>query len=560
MGTIDAAELPPRPCIEDYAGWLTMATALLMLIGFFVTVHSRYNWVLGVAAVSFLLSSAVLFTRSLGDIHSDPGRMNAIFRYAYGFIFTVLLLGAVGMFQPELFTVDPQNAKDEANKDPAKQTGEGEKTCQSERQKAQRNEKVDCQDEPEREPPIWIPTSIAIVPGCDFSATAEPTSDERKAAASLPSAQVTERERQPNDAMPGGAHCGDLPPQWVISIGGSVLSCHFDGSCPKRLAPEFEDGIEARLADQRRQIKRAEDEIASLEKEMRIARTVASMGLPPSGDSLSSLNDQRNKQRDNLQTLRKDEADLSRKADAAREWDVVARNIEGAPIIGGLVVPVYFVVLAVLGSLISMLRKIPEYQYRVEPHYPEEFKELAKEDGDAKPPLSRPRARDYIVFQILQVVFAPAIALVAFSWARPEQVATTAILAFAAGFSSEVFLVAIRAVAEQAINLGPRMARARALAAAGVTRVDDRGALPPQGPETSGGLKVGDNVTLSKPVGEAMPGAKGVVLSIDAGGQLIVKLTEDNTGMPAAILLRAAPPDSFTRTSEDPQQPEGPAG
>ena len=91
MGTIDEARLSPRPCTEDYAGWLTMAAALLVLIGFFVTVHTTSNWVLGVAAVAFLLSSAVLFTRPLGTIDSDPAPMNAIFRYAYAFIFTVLL-------------------------------------------------------------------------------------------------------------------------------------------------------------------------------------------------------------------------------------------------------------------------------------------------------------------------------------------------------------------------------------------------------------------------------------------------------------------------------------
>jgi hypothetical protein len=539
MATTEAVKLPPRPCIEDYAGWLTMAAALLVLIGFFVAVHSKHNWVLGVATVSFLLSSAVLFTRPLGRLDSDPGPLNAIFRYAYAFIFTVIMLGAVGVFEPELFTVEPPEAKAEKDQVKAQESG----------------------DPLEHKLPIWIPTSIAIVPGCDFSAIAEPTLEGRRAAATRPSSQVTERERQPNDAMPGGAHCGDLPPQWVISIGGSVLSCHFDGSCPQRLAPKYEAGIEARLADVRRRIRLADDDIARLSGRARGARAVAEIDPIASAASLQQLNGQLERAQNGRQELREQEAELSRGVEGAREWNAVVRNIKGSPIIGGLVVPVYFVVLAVLGSLISMLRKIPEYQYRVEPEYHEKFKEIAKEDEDAKPPISRSRARDYIVFQILQVVFAPAIALVAFSWARPEEVATTAILAFAAGFSSEVFLVAIRAVADRAVNLGPRMMRARTLAEVEEAKVPVLGGpLPPHGPESSGGLKVGDNVTLTKPVDVALPGAKGVVLSIDTGGQLMVKLTNDHTGMPAAFTLRPAPPDSFSRTSEDSQQPDGPAG
>jgi hypothetical protein len=228
--------------------------------------------------------------------------------------------------------------------------------------------------------------------------------------------------------------------------------------------------------------------------------------------------------------------------------------------VGGLVVPIYFVVLAVLGALINMMRKIPEFQQRVEPGYKEEFAKLAESDEGPLPPVSRGRARDLIVFQILQVVSAPAIALVAYSWARPEEVATTTLLAFAAGFSSEVFLVAIRAAVDRAIGLGPRPARARAL----VEIEKQKGALaddqrPPHGAEPSGPLKVGDNVTLLKPVDIALPGAKGVVLSIEAG-QLIVKLTEDHTGMPTAIVLRPAPPESFRRTSDTTQQPDGPAG
>jgi len=60
----------------------------------------------------------------------------------------------------------------------------------------------------------------------------------------------------------------------------------------------------------------------------------------------------------------------------------------------GLVVPLYVIVLSLMGSAVSMTRKVPEHQRRA---------------LDPKEPLTNAQAREYLVFQIMQVLSAPLI-------------------------------------------------------------------------------------------------------------------------------------------------------
>ena len=75
-------------------------------------------------------------------------------------------------------------------------------------------------------------------------------------------------------------------------------------------------------------------------------------------------------------------------------------------------------------------------QERIEPGYKREFESKLATSGDTQIPVSWAYARDLVVFQIIQVLSAAGIAILAYSWARPEDQATTVIIAFAAGFSS----------------------------------------------------------------------------------------------------------------------------
>jgi hypothetical protein len=113
---------------------------------------------------------------------------------------------------------------------------------------------------------------------------------------------------------------------------------------------------------------------------------------------------------------------------------------------GGLVVPLYFVIIAIFGGFVSMLRRVPEYQERLT---------LAPEDGNH---LSWARAREKLVFEALQLITAPLIAITAYYLVDPSSRASSIALAFVAGFSSEIVLMHVRALAEKLSPITTRTA------------------------------------------------------------------------------------------------------
>lgn len=68
----------------------------------------------------------------------------------------------------------------------------------------------------------------------------------------------------------------------------------------------------------------------------------------------------------------------------------------------GLVVPLYVVVLAIIGGAVGMTRRLPEIQRRAA------HSVQGKQDGDAISPIE---AREMVVFQIMQILAAPLVAL-----------------------------------------------------------------------------------------------------------------------------------------------------
>jgi hypothetical protein len=104
---------------------------------------------------------------------------------------------------------------------------------------------------------------------------------------------------------------------------------------------------------------------------------------------------------------------------------------------GGLAIPWYFLMLAVMGAGVSMARRVPEYQRRVQ---------LSSNDKES---LSPSLAREQLVFQVLQVGSAPLIAITAYNALTPGSRAVSVALAFVSGFSSESVLLAIRALADK---------------------------------------------------------------------------------------------------------------
>jgi hypothetical protein len=101
---------------------------------------------------------------------------------------------------------------------------------------------------------------------------------------------------------------------------------------------------------------------------------------------------------------------------------------------GGVVVPLYVIVFALVGSAVSMTRRVPEYQRRA----------MSSQD-----PLTNMQAREYLVFQIMQVLSAPLIAITLYYIIKPGTLMTSVVLGFGSGFASEPILLMIRGLVEK---------------------------------------------------------------------------------------------------------------
>jgi hypothetical protein len=101
---------------------------------------------------------------------------------------------------------------------------------------------------------------------------------------------------------------------------------------------------------------------------------------------------------------------------------------------GGLVVPLYVIVLSLMGSAVNMTRRVPEYQRRA---------------LDPKESLTNAQVREYLVFQIMQVLSAPLVAVTAYYLYGPDTAAKSVFLGFASGFASEPILLSIRGLADK---------------------------------------------------------------------------------------------------------------
>jgi hypothetical protein len=106
---------------------------------------------------------------------------------------------------------------------------------------------------------------------------------------------------------------------------------------------------------------------------------------------------------------------------------------------GGLVVPLYFVIVALMGGAVSLLRRVPEIQRRSEHDYVGTEKE---------PKLSPGEVRERLGFQIIQFISAPLIAVAAYHAIGPESRTASVALGFTSGFASESILLMIRGVVE----------------------------------------------------------------------------------------------------------------
>lgn len=263
--------------------------------------------------------------------------------------------------------------------------------------------------------------------------------------------------------------CSRIPPQWVFNVGGTVLDCRPDGECPNGLISADHQKTEEEMAARKeravlssRALAEADSLVVRRQKALSSSRDKLATALARAEERKNTIS--YSELMKEAEELRRSVAEKSQSLEAAENLQAVARldftqfgkyltpveNLRGLLISGGLVVPLYFIVLAIAGAAVSMMRRVPEYQNRVTDAYKTEYEEAAQSgQNEMKAPISLGTARDYLIFQILQVFSAPLIALVAFSMVDPKSVAITASLGFTAGFASESVLLGIRAASDR---------------------------------------------------------------------------------------------------------------
>lgn len=102
---------------------------------------------------------------------------------------------------------------------------------------------------------------------------------------------------------------------------------------------------------------------------------------------------------------------------------------------GGFVVPFYVVVLSFVGGVVNLTRRVPEYQKRSACQF---------RGTPTEPPVTLLEAREFVVFQIMQLLTTPFVAMVAYYALEPKSIASAAGLAFVSGFATESVLLLIR--------------------------------------------------------------------------------------------------------------------
>lgn len=102
---------------------------------------------------------------------------------------------------------------------------------------------------------------------------------------------------------------------------------------------------------------------------------------------------------------------------------------------GGFVVPFYVLVFAFVGGVVNLTRRVPEYQKRSSCHFTGTEKE---------PVVTLLEAREFVIFQIMQFLSAPFIAMVAYHAFEPKSLTTAAVTGFFSGFATESVLLLLR--------------------------------------------------------------------------------------------------------------------
>lgn len=132
----------------------------------------------------------------------------------------------------------------------------------------------------------------------------------------------------------------------------------------------------------------------------------------------------------------------------------------------GLLIPLYFIILALMGGSVSLTRRLPELQKQASSEH------IATEQ---QPKLSQYEFRERLIFQMVQFISAPLLAILAYYLIEPGNITHSVVLAFIAGFASETILLMVQSIANK-ITLKSGEASGKALqygSVAGVITIQD---------------------------------------------------------------------------------------
>lgn len=155
---------------------------------------------------------------------------------------------------------------------------------------------------------------------------------------------------------------------------------------------------------------------------------------------------------------------------------------------GGVIVPIYVLFLSFMGAVVNMTRRVPEYQRRI--YLPD----------DAPGSVSREEGRELLIFQIMQVVSAPLIAITTYYIVKSESITTSVLISFGSGFASEVVLRTISALVSRINNtVDAAPASANEPPARPVAAVRSNQGLAPQNAAVDGEVSASNGSTAAPP-------------------------------------------------------------
>lgn len=132
----------------------------------------------------------------------------------------------------------------------------------------------------------------------------------------------------------------------------------------------------------------------------------------------------------------KSTVDASKPDDTSKGKSEKKPEIVAVHVHDGLVIPLYVILVSIMGAAVSLSRRLPEYQRRAAL-------------GDAEHALlTHDEAKEKVVFELMQLISAPLIVVAAFAAVTPRSPGVAIVLAFATGFASESILCLIRSVTD----------------------------------------------------------------------------------------------------------------